>query len=73
MGRPGTLAHCAMTSARGPAGTGKNEASKMAAVAVISSLGLLAPAAHASEICYTATATVNGETLVDETACIPLP
>jgi hypothetical protein len=41
----------------------------VAAVAAISSLGLLAPAAQAA-VCYSATVVVNGDTLVNETACI---
>lgn len=41
----------------------------VAAVAVISSFALLAPAANAA-VCYSATVNLNGQTLVDETACI---
>jgi hypothetical protein len=51
----------------------KIRSSIVAAVAVISSLGLLAPAAHAGgSVCYSATVTVNGET-TSQAGCQELP
>jgi hypothetical protein len=39
------------------------------AVAVVSSFALLAPAANAA-VCYSVTVNLNGDTVVNETACI---
>lgn len=41
----------------------------VSAVAVISSFALLAPAANAA-VCYSVTVNLNGDTVVNETACI---
>jgi uncharacterized OsmC-like protein len=44
----------------------------VAAVAAFSSLALVAPAAHASGLCYDVSVTVNGETQ-SQAGCIDLP
>ena len=41
----------------------------VAAVAVISSFALLAPAANAA-VCYSATVNLNGDTVVNEAGCL---
>src|SRR5688500_10130998 len=69
---------CAPAGSRGSARSRRGQlrirTSIAAVVAVVSSLGLLAPAAQAAgSVCYSAQVTVNGGDFVNEAACHDLP